>query len=136
MVAGGDPPPPGPRRPRGPGVRPRGTRAPRPSCFPLRGRPDRGGAVRASFLKRHVPVTGRFARRLFLWRHRFMKVRLCHLLMHYRAATRALFIADTILLLYCPHLGAQPAPTADEIVARHIEARGGADKIRGIRTLV
>ncbi|MFI5120751.1 MAG: hypothetical protein ACHQM4_10070, partial [Thermoanaerobaculia bacterium] len=35
-----------------------------------------------------------------------------------------------------PDLAGQTSPTVDDIVSRHIEARGGAEKMRGLRTIV
>src|SRR6267154_2026803 len=65
-----------------------------------------------------------------------MKVSFCRLWVLRRPGASASFIAGAVFFLFRQDLAAQPAPTADEIVARHIEARGGAEKIRGLRTLV
>jgi hypothetical protein len=49
-----------------------------------------------------------------------------------------LFIAAASLAITLPLLaaGAEALPTADQVVARHVEARGGYEKIRKIRTLI
>ncbi|MEJ2086256.1 MAG: hypothetical protein P8Y44_11340, partial [Acidobacteriota bacterium] len=45
-------------------------------------------------------------------------------------------LAITALLTPSLALGANASLTVDEIVSRHIEARGGYDRIKAIRTLV
>jgi hypothetical protein len=65
-----------------------------------------------------------------------MKISSCRLPVFRGAATRASFVAGAVFLLSRPDLAAQAPPTADEIVSRHIEARGGAEKIRGLRSIV
>jgi hypothetical protein len=65
-----------------------------------------------------------------------MKVSFCRLPAFPDVATRVIFTAGTVFLLSRPDLAAQTVPTADEIISRHIEARGGAEKLRGLKSIV
>jgi hypothetical protein len=65
-----------------------------------------------------------------------MKVRFTRLRALRGEAKRTVIAGTFSFLLQYPTSLAAQAPTADEIVSHHIEARGGAEKIRGLRTIV